>query len=267
MAGDWIKMRTDLFTHPKVVRISSALKADRFRTVGGLMSVWCLFDAHSTDGQLEGYSLATVDDLIGWEGFATAMQTVGWLEDCPGGLVLPEFDKHNGQSAKRRAQDSDRKRAGRLSASEADKNGTRGEERREESSSTTPNGVVVDSDPADDFTLGDAVQSKSKAARPECPHQEIIALYHEILPMCPSIRDWTPSRQQALRGRWNEDPKRQNLEYWRTFFTYVSQSKFLTGRAKTQEGRKPFLVSLDWIVKAENFTKIREERYHNEDAA
>lgn len=92
MAGDWIKMRTDLFTHPKVVRISSALKADRFRTVGGLMSVWCLFDAHSTDGQLEGYSLATVDDLIGWQGFATAMQTVGWLEDCPGGLVLPEFD-------------------------------------------------------------------------------------------------------------------------------------------------------------------------------
>ncbi|MQI04921.1 hypothetical protein EI057_02935 [Escherichia coli] len=31
MAGDWIKMRADLHTHPKVVRMASALKADRLR--------------------------------------------------------------------------------------------------------------------------------------------------------------------------------------------------------------------------------------------
>jgi hypothetical protein len=132
MAGDWIKMRSDLFTHPKVVRITSALKADRLRTVGGLMSVWCLFDAHSIDGRLEGYTLETVDELIGWAGFASAMKTVGWLDEDSEGLVLPEFGTHNGQSAKRRAQDSDRKRTERLSASEADKNGTREEKRREE---------------------------------------------------------------------------------------------------------------------------------------
>ncbi|MBY4947028.1 conserved phage C-terminal domain-containing protein [Cupriavidus respiraculi] len=133
MAGDWIKMRTDLFTHPKVVRIASALKADRLRTVGGLMSVWCLFDAHSVDGKLEGYSLATIDDLIGWPGFAAAMNAVGWLDEGEESLVLPSFDTHNGQSAKRRAQDADRKREVRnLSASEADKKRTREEKRREE---------------------------------------------------------------------------------------------------------------------------------------
>jgi hypothetical protein len=136
MAGDWIKMRSDLFTHPKVVRITSALKADRLRTVGGLMSVWCLFDAHSIDGRLEGYTLETVDELIGWVGFASAMKTVGWLDEDSEGLVLPEFGTHNGQSAKRRAQDSDRKRSERLSASDADKNGTREEKRREEKKET-----------------------------------------------------------------------------------------------------------------------------------
>jgi hypothetical protein len=36
MAGDWIQMRVALQTHPKVVRIASALKADRLRVVGGL---------------------------------------------------------------------------------------------------------------------------------------------------------------------------------------------------------------------------------------
>ena len=55
-------------------------------------------------------------------------------------------------------------------------------------------------------------------AKPDCPHQEIIALYHEVLPQCPQVRDWTPARQIQLRCRWNEDEKRQNLMYWRQFF-------------------------------------------------
>lgn len=130
MAGDWIKVRTDLATSPKVVRISSALNADRFRTVGALHAVWCLFDAHSEDGILVGYSTATVDDLIGYPGFSAAMVAVGWLVETPEALELPRFDDHNGLSAKRRAMESDRKRSARASASNADKKRTREEERR-----------------------------------------------------------------------------------------------------------------------------------------
>ena len=149
MAGDWIKMRTDLFTHPKVVRISSAMKADALRTVGGLMSVWCLFDAHSEDGQLEGYSFEVVDDLLRWTGFSTAMANVGWLEETPDGLALPRFDAHNGQSSKRRAQDADRKREVRkVSASEADKKRTREEKRREEKEEEITTLSISQSQPA-----------------------------------------------------------------------------------------------------------------------
>jgi hypothetical protein len=133
MAGDWIKMRADLFTHPKVVRIASALKADKLRTVGGLMSAWCLFDAHSVDGKLEGYTVETLDAHLGWEGFAAQMVAVQWLVADGQSLELPRFDAHNGQSAKRRAQDADRKQAVRkTSASDADKMRTREEKRREE---------------------------------------------------------------------------------------------------------------------------------------
>src|SRR5690606_2727526 len=133
MAADWIKMRVDLFTHPKVVRISSALKADNLRTVGGLMSVWCLFDAHSVDGRIEGYTPETLDDMLRWPGFAEQMIAVEWLEQDGEALVLPRFDSHNGTSAKRRAQDASRKRAVRkTSASQADKMRTREEKRREE---------------------------------------------------------------------------------------------------------------------------------------
>lgn len=144
MAGDWIKMRSDLHTHPKVVRISSALRADRLRTVGGLHAVWCLFDAHSEDGSLDGYTLEVIDDHIGWPGFASAMQAVGWIETHGECVRLPGFDEHNGRSAKRRAMETQRKRMERegatddrnVSASYADKKRTREEKRREDISTS-----------------------------------------------------------------------------------------------------------------------------------
>lgn len=132
MAGDWIKMRIDLATSPKVVRMSSALKADRMRIVGGLHAVWCLFDTHSETGRLDGYTVETVDDLIGFPGFARAMADIGWLLESAGAVELPRFDVHNGASAKRRAMEADRKRSARKSAPDADKKRTREEKRREE---------------------------------------------------------------------------------------------------------------------------------------
>lgn len=133
MAGDWIKMGKDLLTHPKVVRMSSALRADRLRTVGGLFAVWCLFDTHSADGQLSGYTPEALDELVGMPGISAAMEAVGWLSNSEGGVSLPRFEEHNGQSAKRRAQETDRKREDRkTSASDADKKRTREEKRREE---------------------------------------------------------------------------------------------------------------------------------------
>lgn len=151
MAGDWIKMRMDLGTSPKVVRIASALRADRLRVVGGLHAVWCLFDVHSEDGRLEGYTLDALDDLIGFEGFAAAMVSVGWLEDGGDYLCTPRFDEHNGQSAKRRAMETERKREARkVSAPDADKKRSREEKRREDISKeqthtiTTPQGCESD---------------------------------------------------------------------------------------------------------------------------
>lgn len=134
MAVDWIKMRADLHTHPKTVRIMSALKADRLRVIGGFHAVWCLFDAHSVDGILDGYDFETLDNFIGWTGFSAAMNAIGWLDRDEKGLSAPRFDEHNGQSAKRRAQEAERKRDVRkASASDADKKRTREEKRREDS--------------------------------------------------------------------------------------------------------------------------------------
>lgn len=155
MAGDWIKMRKDLLTSPKVVRIASALGADRLRVTGGLFAVWCLFDTHSADGILEGYTTAAVDDLIGFPGFSAAMVSVGWLIEEAGSLAVPAFEDHNGQSAKRRAQEADRKREVRkASASGADKKRTREEKRREENNNSAPDKPAASLRAADLVELG-----------------------------------------------------------------------------------------------------------------
>jgi len=136
MSGDWIKMRTDLRRSPQVVRIASALKADRLRIIGALHAVWCLADEQTEDGTLDAYSFSLIDEEIGWQGFCQAMADVGWIEQNEKGVCFPEFTKHNGASAKRRAQEADRKRESRASAlpsaSDADKKRTREEERRED---------------------------------------------------------------------------------------------------------------------------------------
>jgi hypothetical protein len=116
MAGDWIKMNKSLPRDPRVVRISSALKADRLRTIGGLLSAWCLADEQTEDGKLDAYTPELLDELVGLPGIAVAMESVGWLVIGDGFLEFPRFDEHNGQSAKRRAQDSYRK----MSARKAD---------------------------------------------------------------------------------------------------------------------------------------------------
>ena len=127
MAGDWIKMRTNLRTHPKVVRMSSALQCDTLRVIGALWAVWSIADEHAAvrdgAGHLDGYSLADMSGVIGFPGFAEQMAACGWIAECDehaqnGGkcLIFKDFDTHNGKSAKSRAEDSERKRASRQSA-------------------------------------------------------------------------------------------------------------------------------------------------------
>lgn len=113
------------------------------------------------------------------------------------------------------------------------------------------------------------------AAAPDCPHEQVIALYHELLPANPKVLEWTTARQQMLRARWREKAKRtakqrgyetleQGLAWWRRFLTYVGESKFLTGQTHGRDGRPPFVATLEWLLKPANFAKVIEGNYHRD---
>jgi hypothetical protein len=202
MAGDWIKMRVDLPTSPKVVRIASALKADRLRVVGGLHAVWSLFDVHAEDGRLDGYTTTALDSWVGFDGLGAAMVAVGWLEEGADFLVAPRFDKHNGQSAKRRATETERKREARkVSALDADKVRTREEKRREEKTSTD-----VEVRPAKTKTKAAAQKpSDATATAAQKPPDVTDAVWQDFLALRKAHR--APLTQTALNGIGREANK------------------------------------------------------------
>lgn len=99
----WIKYRTNLPTDPRVVRVAGIVRKPVLHVTGALLAFWAVGDEHTTDGVLHGYTTEAVDELVGIRGFSDALRVVGWIETGEGFVSIPDFDRHNGESAKKRA--------------------------------------------------------------------------------------------------------------------------------------------------------------------
>ena len=97
----------------------------------------------------------------------------------------------------------------------------------------------------------------------DCPHESIVGLYHEILPMLPRVKVWNDSRRSMLRTRWREDKSRQCLDWWRQYFETVAASDFLCGRCPPGKSGRPFMADLEWLIKPGNMPNVLEGRYKN----
>ena len=129
-----------------------------------------------------------------------------------------------------------------------------GEERRGEES----NGERTSS--------SEEVSAGGSSPADQCPHADIIAAYHEILPELARVRSWDADRQRMLRSRWREDSQRQSVAWWREFFSYVKRCPFLIGQ-QCSEGREPFLADLEWLIRPKNFRKVIEGKYESRKVA
>lgn len=142
MAGDWIKMRIGLADDPAVIALACATKVDVDTVVGKLHRIWGWADQNTTDGRLEGVPASWLDNKVGKKGFADAMTKTNppWLVIDDTGITIPNFHRHNGDSAKSRAENSKRQSVSRNSRDKGatnvtksdDKSATREEKRREE---------------------------------------------------------------------------------------------------------------------------------------
>src|SRR5438477_284846 len=103
MAGDWMMIDLELADKPEVHHIASILSLDPDAVVGKLIRVWSWFDKQTVDGNASSVTLSLIDRLAAHNGFASAMSATRWLVAEDGCLRMPNFDRWNGKSAKKRA--------------------------------------------------------------------------------------------------------------------------------------------------------------------
>ena len=104
MAGDWIKVQQSTPDKPEVFRLAAELKIAPEHVVGCLVRLWVWADQQSIDGNALSVTNVTLDRIACNAGFAQALTNVGWLVvNSDGTCTLPNFERHNGDSAKKRA--------------------------------------------------------------------------------------------------------------------------------------------------------------------
>lgn len=147
MALDWIKIQMSTPDKPEVMRMARKLNISRDDVLGKLFRLWAWFDSNSVDGVVDGVVSTDVDALVGLDGFASVMGDVGWLkwDDEAETITMPNFDKHNGESAKKRGLKAQRQAKWRqnkdadvdkpVDATVSTKASTREEKRREDNNS------------------------------------------------------------------------------------------------------------------------------------
>jgi hypothetical protein len=106
----WIKITGGLCDKPEVMRLARTLEISRDEAVGLLVRFWTWTDSVTVDGVVDAVVDADVDGMMAQPGFARSLEAVGWLQidGSKAQLRIPNFERHNGESAKKRALKSER---------------------------------------------------------------------------------------------------------------------------------------------------------------
>lgn len=109
MAGDWIKVEHATLDKPEIMALARMLGVSHGDALELVLRFWVWIDNNSVDGHVDAVVDADVDKLLHCPGFAHALIYLKWLAlDENGFLVIPKFDDHNSESAKKRAEKSKR---------------------------------------------------------------------------------------------------------------------------------------------------------------
>jgi hypothetical protein len=135
LAGEWIKVEIGLPEKPEVMRLARILNISRPQVVGEVFKFWVWADKNTVDGVVDGVEASDIDDVMSVPGFAQALSDVGWLtiDAQKRRVVIPNFERHNGESAKKRALKNERQsrwRANTASTQASTSTSTREEKRR-----------------------------------------------------------------------------------------------------------------------------------------
>lgn len=229
MAGDWLKMETSTPEKAEVLAITARMGwDDSDLTVGKLFRLWRWFDQHTIDGNAVRVTPALLDRIVGVTGFCEAVQEVGWLAITDSGVMLPKFDRHNGDTAKSRSLTAKRvqkHKSGAIDNANGNGVGNAGSVSaalpREEREKSSKPPSLRDAPPGNgkSKSVTFAVWIAGIKTRSEKPVSGYEALW-EFVDTIGLDRDWVQIAWMAFVERYSEDEKAKRKRYvdWRRLF-------------------------------------------------
>lgn len=104
----WIKLDSSTPDKPEIHAMADMLGIAPEHVLGGLIRVWIWADQQTENGDAISVTRALANRVSMVTRFSDAMVKVGWLVEKNGVLSFPNFDRHNGETAKKRAQNAKR---------------------------------------------------------------------------------------------------------------------------------------------------------------
>jgi uncharacterized protein YdaU (DUF1376 family) len=98
----------------------------------------------------------------------------------------------------------------------------------------------------------------SSAEPTGCKLSEVVDVYHDLLNGLPKVRMLDKKRQTALNSRQREYPKSKELDWWHSFFSAASESKFLMGESS---GDRSWRADFDFLISPKGFKGVIEGKY------
>lgn len=107
---------------------------------------------------------------------------------------------------------------------------------------------------------------------PNCPVDQVVELYHELLPELPRVRLLTESRKTAVRKRWrwilsskkpDGSPRattaQEGIDWLRRYFAKTRENDWLMGRGKRTAGHENWQCDLDFLLSEKGLKQVIEK--------
>ena len=288
-----IRLAIGFFEHPKTKKLQRRCGPEG---VLCLQRLWLWAAAQRPSGVLSGLDAEEIELAAGWDGengkLAEALIECRWLDKQDEAFILHGWEEHQSYAIK----SEERSKAAKKAAEERWRQERCNAERMRNDAEGMRSACDAHTDAMQTHAEGNAplpdikdinntivLLSKSSGFDgPEKPHQgelvpqekndvnicpqkKILALYAEILPELPQVRELRENIQTQVRARWIEKSREKGfkteqdgLAYFRAFFEYVSNNAFLMGRASSSD---KWRCDYRWLMKAANFDKVTSGYY------
>jgi DNA replication protein DnaT len=134
VAVGWIKVETCTPGKAEIIRLARLLSMKHDEALGVVIRFWVWADSNTVDGVVDGVAPTDVDAVLSCPGLCRGLETVGWLviHKDKERITIPKFERHNGESAKKRALNTERQARWRNAHVDADVDGAALPEKRRE---------------------------------------------------------------------------------------------------------------------------------------